>query len=64
MDISALSLINTAMGAQSTAVSSDVGMLMLRKTLDMAAQQVTSLVASAPQLATSGTLGTQINTHA
>ncbi|HEY0294395.1 MAG TPA: putative motility protein [Bordetella sp.] len=65
MDVSVSSMINMSMDMQSTAVTQDIGAIMLRKTLNVAAQQIATLMQAAmPQLATSGTLGTVVNTYA
>lgn len=65
MDISASAMVNMALNMQSSNTNQDVGALVLRKSLNMAASEVTTLLQSAmPQLAASGSLGTQINTYA
>ena len=65
MDISPSAMVNMAMSMQSANTNSTVGTLMLRKSLNLASSEVSSLMQSvSPQLATSGPVGTQINTYA
>ncbi|WP_019938974.1 putative motility protein [Bordetella sp. FB-8] len=65
MDISASAMVNTALNMQSSSTSEAVGTLMLRKSLNTATDEINQLMQSvAPQVATSGTLGTQVNTYA
>ena len=64
MDISPSAMANLALNMQSANANETVGTLMLRKSLNLASSEVSQLMQSAPQLATSGTLGTQINTYA
>lgn len=65
MDISPAAMANLALGMQSANTNATVGTLMLRKSLNLASNEISSLMQSvSPQLATSGTLGTQINTYA
>lgn len=64
MDISPSAMANMALSMQSASTNATVGTLMLRKSLDIASSEVSTLMQSAPKLATSGTLGTQINTYA
>lgn len=65
MDISPSAMANLALSMQSADTNATVGTLMLRKSLNLAASEMSTLMQSvSPQLATSGTLGTQINTYA
>ncbi len=65
MDISGSAMVNTALNMQSSSTSEAVGTIMLRKSLNAATNEINQLMQSvAPQLATSGTLGTQVNTYA
>lgn len=65
MDISPSAMANMALSMQSASTNATVGTLMLRKSLNLASSEISSLMQSvSPQLATSGTLGTQINTYA
>jgi hypothetical protein len=65
MDISPSAMANMALSMQSASTNETVGTLMLRKSLNLASSEVSSLMQSvSPQLATSGTLGTQVNTYA
>jgi len=65
VDISPNAMVNMALNMQSSNTSEQVGALVLRKSLNMAASEVTTLLQSAmPQLATSGSVGTQVNTYA
>ena len=65
MDISPSAMANMALSMQSANTDATVGTLMLRKSLNLASSEISSLMQSvSPQLATSGTLGTQINTYA
>jgi hypothetical protein len=64
MDISPSAMANLALSMQSANTNATVDTLMLRKSLNLASSEVSALMQSAPQLATSGTLGTQINTYA
>jgi hypothetical protein len=57
-------MVNMALSMQSADTSATVGTLMLRKSLNLASSEISTLMQSvSPQLATSGTLGTQINTY-
>ena len=67
MDISASAsaMVNTALNMQNSSVNEQVGTLVLRKAIDLGAEEASQLLQSvSPQLATSGTLGTQVNTYA
>ena len=60
------SIVATATNLASAQTSDALHMAVLKKALDMQSSSATQLIASLPQpaLATSGTLGTQVNTFA
>ena len=69
MDVAlANSIVNTATALASAKTSDAINVTVLKKALDMqetsAAILLDALQQSMPQLATSGTLGTQVNTYA
>ncbi|WP_456269540.1 putative motility protein [Kushneria sp. AK178] len=67
MDMSVNGMVNASMALQQHQLSSDVQTSVLKKSLDGQAEQMTQLmssVATAPQLATEGMVGTRINTTA
>ncbi|PRY65652.1 putative motility protein YjfB-like [Vreelandella songnenensis] len=69
MDVSISSTVSTALYMNQAQTAEEMQMQVLRNALDMQAQQVTEVLASAnlgaePNLAQEGSLGTQINTYA
>ena len=71
MDVAqANSIVNTATSLASAKTSDALNMVVLKKALDMQAASATTLIDAMqqsmpqPQLATSGTLGTNVNTFA
>jgi hypothetical protein len=60
------SLVNTASSLASAKTSDAVNVVVLKKALDIQAVAAATLLDALPQpaLATSGTLGTQVNTYA
>ena len=65
MSMSVEATVGAAVALENANVHQQVQMTMLRKTLDMQAQTVTSLIESAaPKLATHGMVGTQLHTTA
>ncbi len=63
MDISPAALVNASMQMQQSQVTQSVQLLVLKKSLDMQANSALALLQPMP-LATSGNLGTQVNTTA
>jgi len=63
MDMSLSLLVDTSMQLQQSQQNQNVQTTVLKKTLDIQAQTATKLLDSIP-LATSGSVGTQINTTA
>ncbi|WNL43865.1 putative motility protein [Halomonas sp. PAMB 3264] len=69
MDIAASNAVSQALYMNQAQTAEQAQMQLFRQALDMQAQQVTEVLASAnmtaqPDLATEGSLGTQINTYA
>ena len=71
MDVSLVNnIVNTAASLASAKTSDAVNITMLKKALDMQEATATTMIDAMaqsvpqPQLATSGTLGTQVNTYA
>ncbi|SET20020.1 YjfB family protein [Thorsellia anophelis] len=68
MDIGSVnSIVSTATELSQISVQSEVGTAVMRKTLDVNESQAASLIAmidKSPSLATSGSVGTRINTTA
>ncbi|UYG01623.1 putative motility protein [Halomonas sp. GD1P12] len=69
MDITASNAVSQALYMNQAQTAEQAQMQLFRQALDMQAQQVTEVLASAnmtaqPDLATEGALGTQINTYA
>ncbi len=69
MDIAASNAVSQALYFNQAQTAEQAQMQLFRQALDMQAQQVTEVLASAdlsaqPDLATEGTLGTLINTYA
>ncbi|MFI0471283.1 putative motility protein [Halomonas sp. HMF6819] len=69
MDIAASNAVSQALYMNQAQTAEQAQMQLFRQALDMQAQQVTEVLASAnmtaqPDLATEGTLGTQVNTYA
>ncbi|WNL40535.1 putative motility protein [Halomonas sp. PAMB 3232] len=69
MDITASNAVSQALYMNQAQTAEQAQMQLFRQALDMQAQQVTEVLASAnvtaqPDLATEGSLGTQINTYA
>lgn len=71
MDVSLVNnIVNTATAMASAKTSDAVNITMLKKALDMQEATATTMIDAMvqsvpqPQLATSGTLGTQVNTYA
>lgn len=63
MDISPTALVNTLTQVQQNQVAQTAQVLVLKKAMDMEASGALTLLQALP-LATSGTLGTQVNTMA
>ncbi|MFG6666533.1 putative motility protein [Halomonas sp. HNIBRBA4712] len=69
MDIAASSAVSNALYMNQAQTPQQAQMELFRQALDMQAQQVTEVLASAdtgaqPDLASEGTLGTKVNTYA
>ncbi len=62
MNISPAALVDASMQMQQSQLAQNVQLTVLKKTLDMQSNGVMTLLQQAMPLATSGTLGTQINT--
>lgn len=67
MDISVNNVVADSVVLQQAKVGQDAQMTLLKKALDLQSSATLQLIQSAmptPQLATEGTLGTQVNTYA
>jgi len=67
MDMSVESAVSTALAMQSMKVAQDAQMLVLKRSLDSQVAALGGLIQAIPQmpqLATQGTLGTNVNTFA
>ena len=63
MDVSATALVNASMQMQQSQVAQTAQVLVLKKAMDIQADGALALLQALP-LATSGNLGTQVNTMA
>lgn len=64
MDMSVQSTVNTALALKDFNTQQDVQATLLKKVLASNAQLVTGLINSVPKLASSGSVGTMVNTTA
>ena len=64
MDMSVESAVNTALAMQSMQLAQNAQMLVLKRTLDAQAAAMAGVLQAMPQLATEGSLGTNVNTFA
>jgi hypothetical protein len=56
--------VSMALSMQAATAGQEKQMAILRKSLDIQAQTVNEIMKSMPQLATSGSVGTKVNTYA
>ena len=64
MSMSVENTVSMALSLQAATAGQEKQMTMLRKSLDIQAQTVTEVMKSMPQLETSGSVGTNVNTYA
>lgn len=64
MSMSVENTVSVALSLQAATAGQEKQMIMLRKSLDAQTQMVTDIMKTMPQLETSGSLGTNVNTYA
>ncbi len=64
MSMSVENTVSVALSLQAATAGQEKQMIMLRKSLDAQTQMVTDIMKTMPQLETSGSVGTNVNTYA